>query len=937
MSFLTDLAHHIQEHYDLRQEELVVVFPNKRAAFYLRQVFKEIYTDNIWLPQMLSIQEAMTQWSGIQLVDTVDMLFELISIDSELSHKENNINVFGNMAAQMASDFDEIDQYAVDADYLFSYIEQEKRMGAWHPGQEMTLKEERYLHFYESLKSYYRLLRERLKAQGKGYYGMITRYLSELDEGALLEKVGGRKIIFAGFNALTPTEQKIIDRLYRNRLAEVIWDFDRYYVEDSQNEAGLFARRYLEKDLPWKPKVFSDGFLQESKDIYLISTKGNTIQTKALQSLLQVEVEDSPKVILADENLMIPVLNSIPDEPRYASLKVSMGYPMRQTSLFDFVAACFTLRRKGRKDRNGSWRWYIWPVLRILDLELMRVVLNTQENNELDAYKKYIRTHSVFLYDETEFHQCCESADLREFMGLLLGPAEAVDTSQSVLMALGKQLAFMANKIQGSGNTENMLFLLNQISEMGKVINRLNGIVKRYPDYVKSLDELEVLYRLVSVNTTIKLNSTAKEGVQIMGLLEARNLDFDTYYMIGVNEGILPTGKADGSFIPYPIRKECHLPDYQEKQAVYAYHFYRQLQGAKTAYFIYNSNVNDSNGEPSRFLLQLKYELASHNPKIKIHEAIFPNKTEKQSNPESLVASKTEEVMAILLQKMQTDDALQALAPTSISVYIKCPLRFFMYYIMKVKDEHLEERTQSNVVGSLVHDALQQFYMTRLNQRIDSEVYDNPIVIDHELSDVGFNYLDQIAITKMLENYKRYEKEDVAKHELKVLQVEHTLSTRLQVNGIQCTIAGKADRIDSHDGQVRIIDYKTGLLQDKEVKVPAKINSVRDIPEKAMQLMIYKYLYLKEHPELQPKDVTAALFGLKNQDVCFDLNVEHQPLNDDFMGFMEALLTDTLAGMMDQSVPFAQPSDTKVKPCHFCPAKAICAHSVTGSRLANDR
>ena len=937
MSFLTALAHHIKDHYDLRNEELVVVFPNKRAAFYLRSVFKEIYTDNIWLPQMLSIQEAMTQWSGMELVDTVDMLFELISIDSELYHKDNNIGVFGSMAAQMANDFDEIDQYAVDADYLFSYIEQEKRIGAWLPGQEMTLKEESYLRFYESLKSYYRLLHERLKGQGKGYYGMITRYLSELDDTELLEKAGGRKIIFAGFNALTPTEQKIIDKLYRNQLAEVIWDFDRYYVEDPQNEAGLFARRYLEKDLPWKPRLFSDDFLQDSKDIYLIDTKCNTIQTKALQSLLQVEVEDSPKVILADENLMIPILNSIPDDPKYASMKVSMGYPMRQTSLYDFVAACFTLRRKGRKARNGGLRWYIWPVIRILDLELIKVVFNTQEIRELDSYKKYIRTHSVFLFDEIEFNICCESADLREFMGLLLGPAETVDNPKSVLSVLGRLLAFIANKIQRSDHADNMLFLLNQISETGKVINRLNGIMKRYPDYVKTLDELEVLYRLVSLNTTIKLNSTAKEGIQIMGLLEARNLDFDTYYMVGVNEGVLPTGKADGSFIPYPIRKECHLPDYQEKQAVYAYHFYRQLQGAKKAYFIYNSNVLDTNGEPSRFLLQLKYELAKQNPGIIIHEAVFPNKTEKQHYPELLVANKTDEVMASLMKKMETDDAQQALAPTSISVYIKCPLRFFMYYIMKIKDERLEEKTQSNVVGSLVHNALQQFYENRLNQRIESTVYDEPIIISQELSDVGFNYLDKISIQKMLDNYTSYEKEDVAKHELKILQVEHTLSTKLQVNGIQCTIAGKADRIDSHDGKIRIIDYKTGLLKETEVKVPAKINNVRDIPEKAMQLMIYKYLYLKEHPELQSKDVTAALFGLKNQNLCFDLNVELQELNDDFMGYMEALLADTLAAMMDRSEPFTQPRDTKVKPCHFCPAKVICAHTATGSKLADDR
>lgn len=937
MSFLTHLAQHIRNHYDLRNEALTVVFPNKRAAFHLRSVFKEIYDENIWLPRMLSIEEAMTQWSGIQLVDTVDMLFELISIDSELSHKENNISVFGSMAAQMAKDFDEIDQYHVDADYLFSYVVQEKQIGAWHLDQGTTAKEEQYLRFYERLKDYYDLLRQRLEQQGKGYYGMITRFLADLDDEDLLEKTSHRKVVFAGFNALTPTEQKIIDKLYRNQCAEVIWDFDRYYVEDPTNEAGLFARRYIEKDLPWKPKVFSDNFLGGAKDIYLISATGNTIQTKALQSLLQAEVEDNAKVILADENLMIPVLNSIPDDPRFSTMKVSMGYPLRQTSLNDFVAACFTLHRKGRKKRNGTWRWYIWPVLRVLDLELIKVVFSNQEIRALDTFKTYIRNKSVFLFDPSEFHQCCPSDDLRQFMELLLGSADEEKTPQSLLSVFGKLLTFMAHKIHESGNSENMLFLLNQISETGKAFNRLNLIMKRYSHYVSGLDELEVLYRLVSLNTNIKLNSSTSGGLQIMGLLEARNLDFDTYYMVGVNEGVLPTDKSNGSFIPYPIRKECHLPVYQEKQAVYAYHFYRQLQGAKRAYFIYNNNGADPNGEPSRFLLQLKYELAKRNPKINLHEAVFANKTGKHGFPDGLMAHKTEEVMAALVRKMETDDAQQALAPTSISTYIKCPLRFFMFYIMKIKDESIDEETPSNIIGSAVHDALQQFYMHRLNQRIDGKMLDEPVKIDRELSDVGYNYLDQLAIKKMLDNFKRFEKEDVAKHELQILHVEHTLSARLLVNGIQCTIAGKADRIDKHDGMIRIIDYKTGLLNERDVKVPAKMTSVRDIPEKALQLLIYKYLYLKGHPDAHPDAVTASLFGLKNQKVCFDLEVEHQDLKEDFMETMEALLTDVLASMMDRSVPFAQPSDTKVKPCHFCPVVRICANTVAGAKLADGR
>ena len=167
--------------------------------------------------------------------------------------------------------------------------------------------------------------------------------------------------------------------------------------------------------------------------------------------------------------------------------------------------------------------------------------------------------------------------------------------------------------------------------------------------------------------------------------------------------------------------------------------------------------------------------------------------------------------------------------------------------------------------------------------------------------------------------------------------MEHTLSTQLVVNGTQFTISGKADRIDRRDGAVRIIDYKTGILQDQDVKVSKKTDSVSDIPEKALQLMIYKYLYLKEHPEVRPDSVTASLYGLKNKKMCFDLNVELQALKDDFMGYMETLLTETLASIIDPNMPFTQSNDAKLKPCHFCPAKAICANTVTGAKLANDR
>lgn len=954
-TFINGLAEHIKNSYDLHKEELTVVFPNKRAAFYLRSRFKEIYEEDVWLPQMLSIQEAMTQWSGIQLVDHIDMLFELIAIDSQRTHQPNNISVFGSMATQIADDFDEIDQYEVDADKLFSYIYDEKKIGVWQLDQHITPKEEQYLQFFSSLKSYYHLLREQLERQGKGYYGMITRKLAGLTDEELLQRTGQRTILFAGFNALTPTEQRIIDKLYRNHHAEVIWDFDRYYVEDPQNEAGYFAQQYIAKNVPWKPTVFSDHLLHDPKEIHLVSVTGKTIQAKALQSLLQVEDEVNAAVILADENLIIPVLNAIPDRPEYPAVKVSMGYPMRQTPLNVFVSAFFTLHRKGRKVRDEGW--YLWPVLRILDLELVKVVFSKEENLQLDRYRNMVQLKSLFIFKQDDFDACCQSTDLQTFTRLLLGSGDRKQASpQELVETLTLLLAFVADKLQQDEH-QDKLFLLNQVSETGKALNRLKDIMARHQQYVGDLTELEILYRLIANNNAVKLNSSSTTGLQVMGLLEARNLDFDTYYMIGVNEGTLPAGKSSGSFIPHHIRREYHLPDYQEKQAVYAYHFYRQLQGAKRVYFLYNNQGASNGGEPSRFLLQIRYELAKRNPDIQLFDETFANQTEQSGIPERLTANKTEAVMEKLREKIQSSDPARALAPTSLSAFIQCPLRFFLKYVLKISDNSADEETQSNVIGSITHNMLELLYKDKLNTLITKELFANaikpsiPLALKAALSnrfrqglpDVGYNYLNKLTIERFIQHYEEFEEQQLSRHELCVTHLEHLLHTSLTLNGESYIIAGTADRIDRYDGNIRIVDYKTGGVEDKDVIVPQKIDSLSEldqvakIPEKAMQLMIYKYLYLKEHPEVSPDQVTACLFALRSSRVLFDLKIENETLNEHFMDEMETMLHNILQTMTDPSVPFTQPEDPKRSPCGLCDFQQICANTVTGARLANDR
>ena len=946
-NFITNLARYIQTRYDLKKEELTVVFPNKRAAYYLRSKFREIYEEDVWLPQMLSVEEAMTRWSRLQLVDTVDMLFELIAIDSELYDRENHIRVFGSMAAQMAKDFDEIDQYGVDASHLFSYVYETKRIGAWELNGSVTPKEEQHLLFFKNLERYYDLLRERLERQGKGYYGMITRGLATMDDRLLLERIGQRKVVFAGFNALTPTEQTVIEKLYRNGCAEVVWDFDRYYVEDPNNEAGHFARSYIEKNVGWKPTRFSDSLLTEPKEIHFIGADGKTIQTKALQSLLQVKDEVNSAVILADEQLLIPMLNAIPDEPRYASLKVSMGYPLRDTTLTHLITNFFTLQRKGRKVRNEGW--YLWPILRILDLELIQVIFSRQELEQLRAFRSYVAERSAFIFNADDFARYCPSQDLKTFMHLLL--CDGDNTPNGLLDALVALLAFIAQQVQRWDVSGKDNFLLNQVSEAGKTVNRLKGIVSHYDHYVDSTETLEILFRIVMSNISVKLNSDNGNGLQIMGLLEARNLDFDTYYMVGVNDGVLPAEKSYSSFIPYFIRKECGLPDEHEKQAVYAYHFYRQLQGAKKAYFIYDSNGANAGGEPSRFLLQLQYELARRNPNVIIKQEAFATPTTKAVQADRIVIHKTDRVMEPLMQKIQTQELHKALAPTSISAYVRCPLLFCLRYIMKIRDNSVTENTPDNVIGTVIHDTLQLLYEGYCGDIITPEVLAHDIKPAVEpkmrqaiakqfaqgLPNVGYNYINQLTINKLLDNYLRFETAEVAQHTLSVLTLEHTLHTTLTVDGITCVIAGKADRIDRRDGIVRIIDYKTGHVGPSDVRVPKEVVTPADIPDKAMQLLIYKYLYLKEHPEVHPDAVSASLFGLRQRQVALDLRIDYPALNEDFIATMDRLLVELLASMMDRSLAFEQPNAGSDKPCRYCEFKDICVSTAAGASLEDGR
>lgn len=962
-TFIQRIAEYIQNHYDLQTQDVTVVFPNKRAAYHLRNAFKESCQQTIWLPQTISIEEAVTQWSGINLADNIELLFELIDIDAELhSGQSRDLSVFGSQAAQMAKDFDEIDQYGIDAKSVFNYVLENKKLGLWDFDTLKTKeKEQKYLSFFHSLYDYYLRLRARLTEKGIGYYGMITRHLAEMAKAELEEKVGEGHIVFAGFNALTATEESIFDTLVKSGKAKVLFDYDSYYVDDPNNEAGFFARKHMKRHPEWMADGLTNRLTTEAKTLHIISASGNALQAKALQAKLEQSSDANQAVILADEHLLVPVLNAIPDHEVYRDFKVSMGYPIVNTPIHQFVKAYLMLSRRNTLKRNisegGTQReatgWYIWHIVRLMELEIIRIVFPKNETIAFNRWKSEAIGSGKFIFEAADIDSLTDMPNLQSFLRIILTTDKE---PLKVLAAINQSLSFLSATLMARPDKDTMTFLLNQLGETGKMVSRLTQIAERNASYVNDLQSIEILYRLLSAGTTLKWSSSNVEGLQIMGMLETRNLDFKRLHVLSVNEGILPPDKPQGSFIPQFIRYAYGLPGYAESQAVVAYHFYHLLQNGEDIHLYYNNLSETSGGEASRFILQVKHEL-SRNANITISEEQFACVPKSSVETKALSASKDK-----ALERLHYIIEEKGLSPSALSTYLNCPLKYHLRYIAQIEDSSVEEDVGVNDIGTVIHDTLELLltdYLPRDGQQqvIDKALFDNVVLprwkdkmeeaiankFPNGFPDVGFNYLNRVTIEQQLKSYLAYTSKQLENGSLSILETEGELKATLRSPQANCVFYGRADRIDQFEGLTRVIDYKTGHVETSDLRLPVRhsgesdLDYLRQIPDKALQLLIYKYLYLKGHPTLQPEQVTAAIHGLRYTsgiEFCLtkasptkaDTDADSSFLDDStFITDMEAMLEAVVDEMLDPTIPFSQTTDDKK--CGYCEFKTICSRN----------
>lgn len=942
MAFIQNIIDYIFKNYDLSKDIVEVVFPNKRASIHFKRQIVSQLSKTSWMPITSSVQQAMEKWSGLHLVDSLDVALELMSInDKDANNKVLKQNFFG-LASQMAKDFDEIDQYKVDAKNLFESLNEVKIIENY-TFSEYTLSNEdsykaqsKYLQFFSSLINYYSALRLNLFSRKVGYYGMITRCLSELPTDELVKRIDGKKIVFAGFNALTTTEEDVVVRLVENGNAVMLWDLDEYYINDKKQEAGRFANDFFAKHRNLAGKkdydnehhgisFIGNALSTAEKEINVISVSGSSVQANALQ--LMMEKRENSVVVLADEALLIPTLNSLPDS--VGEINVTMGYPFANTPLYGFIDQIFRFQHSLSDSKID-----LWPLASFCDADFIKLVFNGKDYDSLMSWLKDKQSSSDLSLHVKDFssigisddnQEDGASEDLARF--LTLSSTKWID-SKDCIENLKSILRVSLQKIK-----DESCFVKNQISVAGKVLNKVESLIKKY-DSVEILD-LQMLILQIGREMSIAMKGEA-DGLQVMGLLETRNLDFDVVNMLSVNEGVIPKNKNSNSLIPYDVRKYYNLPTYNQQQAVYAYHFYRLLHNAKKINLFYNS-LSDSSGlgEPSRFIRQIEYELVKKNPKVKLQH--FQYKSPIINLKSNIISVDKDDTMLKKITK---------LSPTSISTYLRCSLQYYWKYIMNINCDEVNEEIQMNVIGSIIHNTLDELYrnfgneivteskfLEVRNQYLD-KCYQNALRNNNfrnGLPKTGFNSIIASVIDTMISRFLDNEHNIVKENSLRILCTEKELSFHL--NNVE--LHGFADRIDLLNDKLRVIDYKTGSVNPYDVSISANAKQLQDMHDKSIQLIMYKYLFIKMLnsntlgldealiAHIEEENIVPGIIALqKMSNGVFELKVNNADLSNDFEAQCDIMFEQLISDIFDKNNPFTQTDDTKV--CGYCSFRNIC-------------
>ncbi|MCK9301939.1 MAG: PD-(D/E)XK nuclease family protein [Bacteroidales bacterium] len=860
-TFLQQTTQLIISKYEQNLMDLCLVVPNNRAKTHLQhEIFNSLHKAN-FAPEIMSIQEFITALAAVKktliTADTVTLLLKFYEVHCKISDDKSFTNFLG-WASSALKDFNEIDLYMADAEHTFNYLSEAKAIELWSPEkQQLTDFEKHHIEFLSTLKKYYSELRKLLFDNNLCYSGQLYRYVAENIE-EISQSITWEKILFIGFNALSKSEITIFDHLHKSQTAEFIWDADKYYVENEMQEAGLFLRRHLKL---WNDEnaILSNCFSMQ-KNITIINTAGNIQQTKIAHKILVDNDFDADEtvIVLADENLLLPMLNSIPE--KYNKPNITLGVPLAANPINKLIADIFSLHTKAICNNNKESCYKTNYINKIVQNPIFKIliknecILQIEINNIL---KKEILSADIIA----DLSGKTLETNLLDF--LLPWNNNSLQALETITILLNK-LYNTISKLDGYViETEIIINLLTIFDEI-KTDLKSNTVINE----VANLAAL-IKYYLEEVSVSFK--SEPLRGLQILGLLETRLLDFKNVIILSLNEDILPKKTPLSNFLTYEIIKENKMPSEKEKNAVFAYHFYRLIQRSQNIYLIYNSAEGSiGTNEKSRYIAQLIYEQPTYNPDTVIRQKTYINSNKLINSNKIDVIEKDDTVMKYIKAFLKKN-----ISPSAFNTYIDCQLKFYYRYILGVKDTTDSELIDPAMMGTLIHDTLHTLYNNKLNNRLTKDDFieiekniEQAIEDSFKKQKIEAESGRNLLLKRLIQNYvtamiksDKYKVETNNTLIIRQLENSHLQEVKID-NTTSITLYGIIDRIEEVNGQIRIMDYKTGNTGEKSFEI--NDNKFFAAPNtKAIQLLLYSYLiYYNKHIS----NFSAGLYALRHKD-----------------------------------------------------------------------
>jgi len=864
-SFIHDVLLDLKKR-NVNFSKLTFVLPSKRAGVFLKNELSSIIDKTIFSPEIIGIEEFVEDLSELKSISNTELLFELYSVYSKLTKKEliEPFDSFSKWAQILIQDFNEIDRYLIPQEKIFNYLNAIKDVEHWSLQKEQTDIVKNYLFLWKNLHLYYNEFSYNLKQRKIGYQGLIYREAVENIQ-SYIQNNESKQHIFLGFNALNTAEEIIIQELLQNESASIYWDIDTYFIDNKIHDAGLFSRQHKANWNYFNHNPFNwiTNNYSSNKNIEVIGIPKNVGQAKYIGSLLgKLKTEKSQlnniAIVLGDETLLNPVINSLPEN--IDALNITMGFPLRNIPLASLFENLFQLHKNRTKEAI-----YNKEILSILSHQFIRPLFIHDKVDYANAIIEDIQTNNL-IYVSTDRLKTTAPKQSEE-IDLLFGnwednPTISIENCLQLILKIKEHL---------TENKKENLLSLEYLYRFNEVFNQLKSLIDKY-NCVSNIKTLFGLFKELLSNNSLDFKGEPLQGLQLMGMLESRVLDFETVIISSVNEGILPSGKSNNSFIPFDVKIENNLPTYKEKDAVYTYHFFRLLQRAKNVFILYNTEPDAfSGGEKSRFITQLEIE-GIHNLK---HTLVSPNVPVPTDVPNTITKSD-------LVMKRIKEVAEKGFSPSSLTSYIRNPLDFYYQKILRVKQyEDVEETVASNTLGTVVHNTLEDFYKPLIGQFLTIEILKGlkskiEKTVTHHFNDIykegdlksGKNLIIFEIAKRYVLNFINLEIKDVKEgNQIKILEIESDNNkVKLDIPELNFPVylTGKVDRIDGYNGITRIIDYKTGKVEQGKVTIVdwEELNTDYDKYSKPYQILAYAYMMNAKKPFTNP--VEAGIISFKN-------------------------------------------------------------------------